>query len=357
MNDKPSRMFGWESRLLVALASALLTGLAGCGDAPHATERETGPPVEVTATTAWSAGAGREFPGRLEAAHQANVATRASGVLRSMPVDVGDQVRRGQVIAVLDGDDVSAQIRAAQAQHNLAEQTHGRVSRLAGQGAASQQELDLATANLEAAAAGLETARAQSAYVQVLAPFAGVVSARMADPGDLAVPGRPVLQIQGAGALHVAADLPSDAQSLVTVGTAVTVTAQGVSVPATVSRAVPALDPQSRRFRIEAELDEAAPSDGVAWQPGNVVTLAVSQPGDGRRWIPEDAVVRRGQLTGVFNVESDTLRLRWLRLGRSVDGAVEILSSPATDLVVVRRPGPDVTDGRPVSRVTLEDAR
>jgi RND family efflux transporter MFP subunit len=346
MNDTAAQIRGLVPGLLLTM------GLAGCGEAAPSMARQTTAPIEVTATAAWAAEAGREFPGRMEAARQADVATRASGVLRSMPVDVGDRVRTGQVIAVLDGTDVSAQIRGAQAQHNLAEQTHGRVSRLAAQGAASQQELDLASANLESAAAALESAQAQATYVQVLAPFAGVVSARMADPGDLAVPGRPVLRIQGLGALHVVADLPADAQSLVEVGTALTVRGSDGSVPATVSRAVPALDPQSRRFRIEAELNAA-----VRWQSGAVVTLVVAQTGDGTRWIPEDAVVRRGQLTGVFNVESDTLRLRWLRLGRAAGGAVEVLSAPATELMVVRRPGSDVTDGGPVSRVTVETAR
>jgi hypothetical protein len=115
---------------------------------------------------------------------------------------------------------------------------------------------------------------------------------------------------------------------------------------------VPALDALSGRFRVEARLEDGAP-----WRPGAAVTLHVPVSGEGSRWIPETAVVRRGQLTGVFTVEADTLRLRWLRLGRSVGGAVEVLAGPVGPLEVVVAPGADVVDGAPVAGVTRETVR
>jgi hypothetical protein len=81
----------------------------------------------------------------------------------------------------------------------------------------------------------------------------------------------------------------------------------------------------------------------------------VVRSGEGPRWIPADAVVDRGQLTGVFAVEADTLRLRWVRLGQHRDGAVELLSGPAgADLTVVRRPTADLFDGRAVGQRSEE---
>lgn len=336
-----------------AVAAGLtLAGLQACGGAPEAVEPVERAPVAVTVTEAWNADADRTFAARIEASRQADVATRTSGTLRSIPVDVGDRVQAGQVVAVVDGEDVSARIQGAEAQVALAEQTHGRVSRLAAQGAASPQELDQAVAALQAARAALAEARAQAGYVEVTAPFAGVVAARLADPGDLAVPGRPVLRIQGAGPSLVVADLPADAQGLVSPGLTVSVQGEGRTAGASVTRVVPALDPVSRRFRVEARIEGEAP-----WRPGAVVRLALAGAGGGSRWVPEDAVVRRGQLTGVFSVEADTLRLRWLRLGRRADDAVEILAGPQGALTVVRRPDAGLVDGQPVSGVTREEAR
>jgi RND family efflux transporter MFP subunit len=336
-----------------AAVSLLAVGLQACGgpdhEVPETIEVE---PVAVAVTDAWTASANRTYAARIEAGRQVDIATRASGRLRSIPVDVGDRVRAGQVVARLDAGDVQARIQSAEAHFALAERTHGRVDRLAAEGAASAQELDQAVAALEAARAGLAEARAQAEYVEVTTPFAGVVTARMADPGDLAVPGRPVLRIEGDGRHRVVADLPVEARSEIAVGDELLVRYDDAVASATVSRVVPALDPATRRFRVEASLDESA-----SWPAGAVVRIEVEGAGGGSLWVPEDAVIRRGQLTGVFAVEADTVRLRWLRLGRESGGAVEVLAGPVGSLTVVRRPAAEVVDGAPVSNATPEAAR
>lgn len=339
-------------RRLLPLAALATMGLHACGGSPEEAPVSQRAAVDVSATLAWEAAADRAFPGRIESQRLAEVATRTSGILRTLPFDVGDRVRSGQVVAVLDGEDVTARIRAAEAQFALAEQTQGRVDRLARQGAASQQELDAATAALESARAGVAEARAQAGYVEVTASFSGVVTQRMADVGDLTVPGRPILRLQSDDALRVVADLPADAQSAVGLGDSLRIEVGDRSYAARVTRVVPVLDPASRRFRIEAALAERG-----TLQAGTVVSVVAAGAGEASRWVPEDAVVRRGQLAGVFSVEADTVRLRWLRLGRSIGGAVEVLAGPVGDLLVVRRPGADLVDGVPVGRLTQEASR
>jgi RND family efflux transporter MFP subunit len=306
--------------------------------------------VAVTVAEAWTAPAAAAHTGRIEAAREAEVATRTSGTLVRFLVDVGDPVRRGQLLAVLDDADVQARIGGAEAQRELAEQTYGRVERLAADGAASRQELDEMLARREAARAGVAEARAQAAYVSVAAPFDGVVVARMADAGDLAMPGRAVLRIAGEGAVKVVADLPAGLVGSLSPGARVAVRRSGgEAVPATVTRVVPTVDAASRRFRVEA-----APEAGAELRAGEIVRLELPGGGADTRWIPGDAVVSRGQLRGVYALEADTLRLRWLRLGRTVGDAVEVLAGPAGALTVVRRPGPGLIDGQPVSGVTHE---
>ena len=115
---------------------------------------------------------------------------------------------------------------------------------------------------------------------------------------------------------------------------------------------VPALNRASRRFQIEV-----TPGSGSDLLPGAFARLhlAAAEPG-ATRWIPRDAVVRKGQLTGVFSLEDDSLRLRWLRLGRTRDGAVEVLAGPAGELTVVRDATPELHDGQPVSRAVSAPA-
>ncbi|MCK5650692.1 MAG: efflux RND transporter periplasmic adaptor subunit [Gemmatimonadetes bacterium] len=295
------------------------------------------------------------YPATLVPTERADLATRMSGTIRRIRVDVGSEVSSGQVLAELDASDIEARIAAAEANTRLARRSFDRIENLAADGAASQQELDEVTARQEAAEAGLRDARAQASYAVLRAPFDGVVVARMAHPGDLAAPGRPLLSLLGRKALKVEADLPADMAGKVQVGDELSVffPSLGSRVAVGVTRVVPALTPGSRRFRIEARLLEDLPGEGSV-VPGAYVRLVLQEQDASRQWIPADAVVRRGQLTGVFTVEDSELRLRWVRLGESSGDAIELLAGPIGSSPVVRRPGPDLYDGRAVSSVREE---
>ena len=240
----------------------------------------------------------------------------------------------------------------AEASAELARQWHERIASLAADGAATAQELDDADARLEMAEAALRDARSQLDYVVLRAPFAGVITGRMADPGDLAVPGVPVLTMIGTGGLKVEADLPAELAGRLAVGTEAAVfwPESGERFPATVARLVPAVERRSRRFRVEAQF-QAVPAGMPNIPPGSFVRLELGEPTATTRWIPADAVVSRGQLKGVFVVEDDQLRLRWVRLGQHLDGTVELLAGPSPEARLVREPTVELTDGQPVSRV------
>lgn len=336
--------------MLPALLPVLVVGACGGdepGRLPHSEE-----PANVTVSEARRTTARETFPATVASERTAEIATRMSGTVDAVLVDVGARVRRGQALVELDAQDVRARVSAAAAQARLAEQSYRRVAALAADGAASQQELDQATASLEAARAALEEAEAQQAYAVVRAPFSGVVTTRRVDPGDLALPGHPLLTLVAPGALKAVAELPAQRAGSVRKGGSVTVEIPDadLAVEATVTRVVPALGPGSRTFRVEATLADAP--EGVI--PGAYARLAVERAGEGSRWLPADAVVRRGQLRGVYALESDTLRLRWVRLGRGRGSSVELLAGPSGDLTVVRRPAADLHDGRPVGRVRRE---
>jgi RND family efflux transporter MFP subunit len=341
-------------RLILAGVLIGASGALACGpEAPGARSATAGPPADVTVSRGVWAGATQSFPATLVSAEEAVVATRMSGAVREVRVDVGSRVRAGQVLVVLDDADIRARLGAAEAGVALAERSLQRVENLNADGAASDQELDQARAAAEVARAAFGDARAQLAYSEVTAPFDGFVVSRTVDPGDLTAPGRPLLRLAGASGQNVEADLPAEMSGAVREGDPVTVSVPGAGarVAARVSRVVPALTPGSRRFRVVAVFDGAAPT-ASGFVPGAYARLELATAGQGSAWIPADAVVERGQLTGVYTVEESELRLRWLRLGRRVEDAVEVLAGPATELVVVRGPAADLRDGRAVGAVT-----
>lgn len=330
----------------IVLAAGAVLALAACGaDAPEAAHREL-EPVAVTVTASWTASSRAAHPARVVPLQEAEVATRMAGSVSRMAVRVGDRVAQGALLASLDAADVNARIAAARAQEELARRTFTRVENLHRDGAASLQELDQARAQLAAAESMTREAEAQAAYVEIRAPFAGTVTARMADEGDLAAPGHPLVQLSGNG-VKVVAELPAELVGSVRAGDRVRLEVGTRVVEGTVRNVAAALSRASRRFPVEV-----TPEAGAELLPGAFVRLTLPGGGSETRWIPTDAVVRRGQLTGVYALEADTLRLRYLRLGRERDGAVEILAGPPGELQVVRAPASGLEDGHPVQGVT-----
>ncbi len=335
---------------------ALLTiGAAACGGEPGELPASS-EPVAVSASTSASGTAVTTAPASVVATRQAQLATRIAGTIRSVAVDIGADVTEGQALVRLDKRDVDARIASAEASAQLARQWHQRITALAEDGAATAQELDDASARLEMADAALRDARAQLAYVVLRAPFSGVITARHADPGNLTVPGMPVLEMIGSGDLKIEADLPGELAGRVAVGDLIGVyqPESGARYSARISRAAPALERSSRRFRIEARFEsETRALQGMP--PGTFVRIELDEPASTTRWIPTDVVVSRGQLRGVFVVEHEELRLRWVRLGEQVGEAIELLAGPGPDRLMVRNPAPSLVDGQPVADVRKVD--
>lgn len=341
-------------RGLAAAAATILLAASACDRHEPGRVEAPGAPVEVVVSEVGSAAGTVAFPAEVVSDRKIEVATRASGLVRRVPVDVGSAVRAGQLLVELETDDVGSAIDAAQAAVKQASRYHERIAALEADGAATPQELDDAEARLAGARAELARARNQMRYVRLTAPIAGVVTVRGVDPGDLVVPGQPAVTLVGTGALVIRADLPAEHAGIVHPGSEVTVVvpSSGARVRARVTRVVPALESGTRRFRVEAAFEPAAAGGRIL--PGSYARLEIERGGDPTRWVPRDALVRRGQLTGVYVVEDDTLRLRWVRTGQARPDAVEILAGVPAGARLVRRPDPALADGLAVRAVERE---
>jgi hypothetical protein len=169
----------------------------------------------------------------------------------------------------------------------------------------------------------------------------------------MASPGQPVITVSGSSGVKIVADAPAPLVSRIAVGDTVRILDQetGRHWPATVTRRVPVIERASNRFRLEARFDDAA--EGVPL-PGTFVRIAVAGIEEAGLLVPSDALVREGQLTGVFALEDGTLRLRWIRPGRTAEGMVEVLSGLDSDARVVRTPSPTILDGATAGDVREE---
>ncbi|MEJ2546871.1 MAG: efflux RND transporter periplasmic adaptor subunit [Gemmatimonadota bacterium] len=337
-------------RIYLYLIPTLALVATACDRSEPGEVERTAAAQNVTVSPVVVAAGSQMVAARVVAAEEAKLATRSSGTVRSVHADVGSRVRSGEVLVRLDGAGVESAVAAAEASVTVARKTHQRLENLARNGAATDQEVDQARAQLEMAEARLAEARGNRDYVVLRAPFAGTVTARYVDPGDLASPGQPMMTVSGNRGVKVVADAPAALAGRIQVGDRVRVLEpeSGRHWAATVTRSVPVIEQMSNRFRLEAAFEEGAEDTPL---PGTYVRLAVAGVEEPGLLVPSDALVREGQLTGVFTLEDGTLRLRWIRPGRIAEGVVEVLSGLSRDTRVVRSPSPNLLDGTAAGEV------
>jgi RND family efflux transporter MFP subunit len=333
------------------LAVLLVLGLAGCG-AKHETASSAAPvPVRAAAVAAVPVTASVEAVGSLHSSQEAVLASKVMGNIVEIRKRAGDPVRRGEVLLVIDSQDVSGQIAQAEgalaqarAAGVLAETNLKRFEQLLSRGSASQLEFDQARYQAETARGAVEqaegavaTARSYRAYAEIPSPFDGRLVDRMCEVGDLAAPGRPLLRVEDAA--HLRLDASLDAEKAVA---AVPGAEAEVVVPSLgerkfrgiVAEVVPAADPATRSVLVKVDVEaDPALRAGVF---GRVKFTAGTRQAI---VVPRSALRTRGGLTGVFVVEAGRSAFRLVSVAEAAADPVEVLSGLVPgDLVVFSAP-------------------
>jgi RND family efflux transporter MFP subunit len=303
--------------------------------------------------------------GTVHARETAIVSAQVMGRIQLVLVNAGDNVHAGQTLVVLDdaalrasADQAQAAVKAAQGQQiaaqtdaNLAASTLERYRQLQSEKSVSPQEMDEVARRAEAAAARLDAMRAQTeaaraqasgaaamlSYTRLRAPFSGVVTARMADPGTMAAPGLPLLQIDQAGALQLQTTVDESAISAIHKGIKVQVSFEGstsTALSGTVAEINAAADPTSHSFLVKIDL----PSSGQL-RAGMYATAEFSNGLRQAILIPRSSVVSRGSLVCAYVLDSRGIaQLRSVTLGAAQGNLVEVLSGIATGEKLVDSP-------------------
>jgi RND family efflux transporter MFP subunit len=313
--------------------------------------------VEIPATV--------QATGTLHARESAAVSAQVMGRVQQVLVREGDSVRAGQTLVILDdstlrsaSEQAEAAVRAAdnqqiaaQANADLAASTLARYKQLQAQKSVSPQEMDEVTRRAEASTAQVDSLRAQAnamkaqqagaramlSYTRVVAPFAGIVTARMLDPGALASPGVPLVQIDSDGPLQLQATVAESVLAFVRTGMKVSVSidgAPGADPRGTVSQIVPAADTSSHSFLVKIDLPLSK-----ELRAGMYATAEM--PTGTRQAIlaPRSAIVIRGSLPCTYVLDSNNMvQLRYVTLGAAHGEAVEILSGIAANEKLVDNP-------------------
>jgi RND family efflux transporter MFP subunit len=347
----------------LALSLALL--LAGCGNKDaDAKKAPAKPALTVATTTATQAmlPVTLSANGNLAAWQEASVGAEASGLrIADVLVNVGDRVRRGQVLARFAADTLRAeaaqgQAALAEAEANAAEAANNaaRARTLQATGAMSASQINqyltaekTAQARVEAARAVLQSQRVRLSQSAVLAPDDGVISARSATVGAVVGAGTELFRLIRKGRLEWRAEVTSDELGRITVGTHALVTAaSGARLEGRVRSMAPTVDPQNRIALVYVDVNPLpGPAAGSAragmfargdFELGAVPTLTV----------PQTAVVVREGFSYVFRVNPDNRVAQVkVQVGRIAGDRLEVRSGLAPDTRIVASGGGFLNDG------------
>lgn len=271
------------------------------------------------------------YVGTLEAETAADVATRSAGQLVEVRADVGDRVRRGEVLARVDAADERERIGQAQANLEMAqatlaqrraalgiaETTAGRTAALFEENLVPRQQLDAIEAEVAGARAQVGVAEAQVAQARaalsaaqvaleqtlVVAPFDGVIGRRHVELGAFASQNDPVFQVADLSTIRVTVSLPERQAALVERGQPAVVEMRslpGETFRGRVARVSDVLDPRSNTA--EAQVELANP--GARLKPGMFAQVTIALPGDAEALlVPVEAVVEADGRHWVFVAE------------------------------------------------------
>jgi HlyD family secretion protein len=336
---------------------------------PHAAVAEA---IERTVTESFGA-VGTIIP-RTQAHIEAQVAAQVTTVL----VQVGQTVDRGQTLVRLEDDRLNAQlsqarqslqmassqreqarqaVHAAEAAFAEAESAYSRVKRFFDAQAATQEALEQAQSRFLQARAGLQRAREGFAgaeagvrqanemvqeahialrYTQIKAPQAGKILRRMVDPGDMAMPGKPLLLLSTEGGMQLEAHVRESLFTRVRVGDQrqVRLSALDTAVDAVIDEIVPFIDPVTRTFVVKADLPDVQGA-----HPGMYGKLMIPYAEASVVLIPRAAVQQVGQLELVTVQTEAGWQRRYIKTGDVYDDHIEVLSGlSGGEVVLLREP-------------------
>jgi RND family efflux transporter MFP subunit len=318
------------TRLCAAAFGILLLGACGQkGDsetAGHADPSKTRVPVGVAPVARDSLVERLTLTGRLAArpGGAALLTAPAAGVVRWLRVQIGDTVKRGEVVAELEVPELAADARQKEAAAAQADREAQRQQRLLQEGITSSRQAEEAAANAHQAAAGAAAARDLLARTRVTSPISGVVQDVLVQRGERVDAGKPLVQIVAADTLDLVASVPATQLGRLRVGLPVAVAQEGDSsyTRGRVAAVTPGVDPLTNAGAAVVRI----PNPGGQLHPGAGATAKV-RLGVHRDVlvVPDSAIVLAGDNSVVFVVGPDSIaHQQTVVRGVADDGRTEV---------------------------------
>lgn len=281
---------------------------------------------------------------------QSKTTARIEAQIRARIIDhhaiPGKEVQAGDLLFVLEDREIQASLDQAQATRDQAYQDFQRYSHLLEQKAVTPAQFDEIKKRFEVAEAAQAQAEIQLSYVHVNAPFDGVVRRRLADVGDLAAPGKVLLELEDPVRLHFQTHVPESLIHAIHPGEVypVRIGPDEILLHGEISEIEPSADPNSRTFAVKLDLPQSRP----ALRAGTFGRITLREGTRPALLVPQTALVERGQLEMIFVTQDGKARMRLVKSGQKKGDSVELLSGVQDGETVIVENTDLLRDGQPV---------
>ena len=318
---------------------------------------EAGPRVHTYVVGAEGGGAPLVFQGEALPRVSTTLYAKLGGFIKEIRVDKGSRVRKGDVLAIVESPETDRAAQALRSTYENLQRVSDRLEELGRQGVANAQDQDNARAAAKVAKENWLAQTVLQGYEQVTAPFAGVVTARLVDPGAFvqnasgSLSSQPIVSLADLGRLRVTFFLDQSTAALAKVGQEVAVSPAerpDQVIRGRLDRVAGTLDLRTRTMLAEADVDNA---DG-RFLGGGFVRVALRIPGSAQRLaVPSDTLLVRGDSAFAATVAAGHVHLQPLVLGGDAGSRVRVLQGLAEGARIIRNPSPGLREGDAVQVV------
>jgi RND family efflux transporter MFP subunit len=271
------------------------------------------------------------------------IESKVSGRIDKMLVTPGQRVKAGELLVDLDVREIQARLDQATPVRDQAERDLKRFTDLLAKRVITQQEFEGAQSKARVARAAVIEAETMLGYSKVTAPFDGVVTRKLADVGDLASPGKALIEMEDPAALRLEAAVPEAIIDRVSLGSTLIVRIGNKELEGIVREMSPTADPNSRTLLVKLDLPS---TPGLRTGQFGRVAVPVAETSVLR--VPASAVLQKGQMELVFIRNGNHAQLRIVKTGKPTGEEIQILSGVNAGEEVITSGVETLVDGQPI---------
>jgi RND family efflux transporter MFP subunit len=324
-------LFSLLTRTMLMMSFVLF--VISCDEKDKQASEEQARPVKAIQIGSVKSLNNRSFPGKARASQEVNLAFNVSGSLIELPINIGDKVKKGDLIAKLDPREFEAKLKAAKAEASRDDQNFQRAKALVGKGHISQADYDLIEAKLAISQSSLDLAEKAMVDSVITAPFDGKIANLYVENFQTIASGQVIARLLDTSQIEMVVQIPESAISIIPYVTNIVVEFDSFPkhlIPAEIKEISNEASPDTRTYPVTLVMKQPKDIEILPGMAGKVKGEVKKNANSGQIVVPSNALLTKGEngktYVWVINLQTNAVHLREIKIGALEANGVSVLS-------------------------------